>query len=416
MKGFLSVLRFELTNYFKNKGYLITTGIIAVVLIVGLSLPSFFDMSGLFGGNDKKAESSESVSDEEKKNFIIFDKENIIKDVKGLENVFIGSSWKVATNEQEVKDAVNNEEAEAGFILNSPTSYKYIVQNSSFSDGNQQMFDSYLSRLNRESYLSNKGIDVNEIDALYNTQINSEVELLGKDTVSNFAYTYGLIFVLYFMIIYYGQLIAVSVTTEKSNRAMEILVTSTSSNALIFGKVIAATIASLAQVGVILASALVTYKFNSAAWGGKLDFIFNISGETLATFAIFGLLGYLFYAFIFGSLGALVSKTEDIGKSASPVTMIFVVVFMAVMFGLNNPESMLMNILSYVPFSSCMAMFVRVAMGSVKTIEVVISLVILAVSTGFVGVLGAKIYRMGTLRYGNPVKLTNALKSLRKDG
>ena len=63
-----------------------------------------------------------------------------------------------------------------------------------------------------------------------------------------------------------------------------------------------------------------------------------------------------------------------------------------------------------------MAMFVRVAMGSVKTIEVVISLVILSVSTGFVGVLGAKIYRMGTLRYGNPVKLTNALKSLRKDG
>lgn len=247
MKGFLSVLRFELTNYFKNKGYLITTGIIAAVLIVGLSLPSFFDMSGLFGGDDKKTESSESVSDEEKKNFIIFDKENIIKDVKGLENIFISSSWKVATNEQEVKDAVNNEEVEAGFILSSPTSYKYIVQNSSFSDGNQQMFDSYLSRLNRENYFSDKGIDVNEIDALYNTQINSEVELLGKDTVSNFAYTYGLIFVLYFMIIYYGQLIAVSVTTEKSNRAMEILVTSTSSNALIFGKVLAATIASLAS-------------------------------------------------------------------------------------------------------------------------------------------------------------------------
>ena len=47
MKGFLSVLRFELTNYFKNKGYLITTGIIAAVLIVGLSLPSFFDMVSL---------------------------------------------------------------------------------------------------------------------------------------------------------------------------------------------------------------------------------------------------------------------------------------------------------------------------------------------------------------------------------
>lgn len=412
MKGFLSVLRFELTNYFKNKGYLITTSIIVAVLIVGLSLPSFFNVSGLFGGDDKKSESS---SDEDKTSFVIFDEDNVIKDVKGLENVFINSSWKVAENEQEVKDAINNEDAEAGFIITSPTSYKYVVENSSFSDGNQQIFEAYLSRLNRENYLADKGINVNEIDALYNTKISSDVELLGKDSVSNFAYTYGLIFLLYFMIIYYGQLIAVSVTTEKSNRAMEILVTSTSSNALIFGKVIAATIASIVQVGVILGSALVTYKINSEAWGGKLDFIFNISGETIATFAVFGLLGYLFYAFIFGALGALVSKTEDIGKSASPVTMIFVFVFMAVMFGLRSPDSMLMNVLSYVPFSSCMAMFVRVAMGSAKAIEVVISLLILAASTGLVGILGAKIYRMGTLRYGNPVKLTNALKSLRKD-
>lgn len=415
MKGFLSVLRFELSNYFKNKGYIITTVLISAILIIGLSLPSFIDMSGIFGGSENSTESSEIVEEGDKSNFVIFDEGNIIKDKTILSKTFINSNWKEASSEKEVKDIIDKGEAKAGFIVKDGTNYTYVVQNSSFSDGNQQIFNSVLSRVMRENYLGNKGLDVNEMDALYNTEIKSEVELLGKDTVKNFGYTYALIFVIYFMIIYYGQLIATSVTSEKSNRAMEILITSTSSNSLIFGKVIGATIASMVQVGVILLSALGSYKVNSSAWGGKLDAILNISPETLITFAVFGILGYLFYAFIFGALGALVSKTEDVGKSASPITMIFIIVFMAIMFGLSNPESVLMQVLSYVPFSSCMAMFVRVAMGNVATYEIIISLAILVASTALVGILGAKIYRMGTLRYGNPIKLGNALKSLRKE-
>ncbi|MGG7179065.1 ABC transporter permease [Clostridium paraputrificum] len=412
MNQFFAVLRFELTNYFKNKGYLITTGLIAVLLIVGLSIPSFFNIPGI---SSNKNESTSEAKSEDKSNFVIFDEGNVIKDKNILGSVFENSEWKVVDSKEEVNKLIESDEAETGFIVKSPTEYSYIVKNRSFDDGNKPIFESVLSRINRENYLKEKNINVDEMDALYNTQINSDVEILGKDSVSNFGYTYGLIFVLYFMIIYYGQLIAVSVTTEKSNRAIEVLVTSTSSNSLIFGKVIAAAIASVVQVGVIIGSGFLSYKLNSASWGGKLDMIFNIPIEVIGIFAVFGLLGYLFYSFIFGTLGALVSKTEDISKSASPVMMIFVFVFMAVMFSLTSPEGILMRILSFVPFSSCMAMFVRVAMGGVSGIEVAISLAILVVSTGLVGIIGAKIYRRGTLMYGNPVKFTNALKWLKKE-
>ena len=91
MKKFLNVLSFELTNYFKNKGYMITTILISAILIIGLSLPSLFDLSGLIPGLSKNNATVEenqggdsgvidSDSDEENVNYVIFDKSGLIAD------------------------------------------------------------------------------------------------------------------------------------------------------------------------------------------------------------------------------------------------------------------------------------------------------------------------------------------------
>ena len=408
MKQFFTVLKFELGNYFKNKSYLITTILFSVLLIVGLSVPSFINIPAL-SGKDKVE------SNEEKTVFAIYDKDNIIADNEYLKKAFEDVEWEKVKSRKEVEDLINEDKADAGFIVNSLTDYSYLVENSSFSDENQPIFESVLSRVYREDYLKDKNISVDEMDALYNMPIESNVEILGKDSVSNYIYTYALIFILYFMIIMYGQLIATSVTSEKSNRAIEVLVTSTSSNSLIFGKVIAGAIASFIQMGLIIGSGLVSYKINRDSWNGLLDMVFDIPSNVLLTFAVFGMLGYLLYTFIFGALGALVSKTEDIGKSAGNISMIYVIVFMLTMFNLTKPDGMIIKVMSFIPFSSCNAMFVRVAMGTVPTIEIIISLVLLIASIVIVGFLGAKIYRMATLMYGNPIKLSNAIKWLKKE-
>ena len=412
MKQFFTVLKFELGNYFKNKSYLLTTILFSLLLIVGLSVPSFINIPALSGKD--KVESNEK-EDEEKIVFAIYDKDNVIADNEYLKKAFEDVEWENVNSRKEVEDLINEDKADAGFIVNSLTDYSYLVQNSSFSDENQPIFESVLSRVYREDYLKDKNISVDEMDALYNMPIESNVEILGKDSVKNYIYTYALIFILYFMVIMYGQLIATSVTSEKSNRAIEVLVTSTSSNSLIFGKVIAGAIASFIQMGLIIGSGLVSYKINRDSWNGLLDMVFDIPSNVLLTFAVFGMLGYLLYTFIFGALGALVSKTEDIGKSAGNISMIYVIVFMLTMFNLTKPDGMIMKVMSFIPFSSCNAMFVRVAMGTVPTIEIVISLVLLIASIVIVGFLGAKIYRMATLMYGNPIKLSNAIKWLKKE-
>ena len=90
MKQFFNVLSFELSNYFKNKGYLITTILISILLILGLSLPSLFDMSKLIpqlsSNNSEITENIEEKNEsKDKTNYVIMDTNNIISDKSVLE-------------------------------------------------------------------------------------------------------------------------------------------------------------------------------------------------------------------------------------------------------------------------------------------------------------------------------------------
>ena len=131
---------------------------------------------------------------------------------------------------------------------------------------------------------------------------------------------------------------------------------------------------------------------------------------------LFFVLGFFIYAFMFGAVGSTASKLEDINTSVMPITMLFVIAFMVVMFSMSsgNVDNTLMVICSYVPFTSPMAMFTRIAMSTVPAYEIIISVAILIGSVLGVGVLAAKIYRVGVLLYGTTPKLGNILKSVWK--
>ena len=168
------------------------------------------------------------------------------------------------------------------------------------------------------------------------------------------------------------------------------------------------------QVGLIATGVLGSYQFNKQYFSGIFETILDIPGDVLATFAVFGIGGFLFYAFLYGALGALVSKIEDLNKSAGTAQMIVTVVYMVVLIQLQNVDGMLIKVCSFLPISSYSAMFARVAMGSVAMWEIVLSAVILYGSVILMGFIGGKIFRNSTLRYGNSIKLSTALKSIRK--
>ena len=161
-------------------------------------------------------------------------------------------------------------------------------------------------------------------------------------------------------------------------------------------------------------SLLGSYQFNKSYWSIDIGQFLNIPANVVIAFAIFGIGGFLFYAFMYGALGALVSKIEDLNKSAGTAQMLVMIVYFITLIQHSNIDGVAMKVCSYLPFSSYSAMFARVAMGHVEIWEIVISAIILYASVAVMGIIGGKIFRASTLRYGNPIKLSAALKGLKK--
>ena len=144
--------------------------------------------------------------------------------------------------------------------------------------------------------------------------------------------------------------------------------------------------------------------------------IFDIPIELFIYLIVFFVLGFLIYAFLYGAIGSTASKLEDINTSVMPITFLFIIAFMVVMFSMSSGtvDNIAMLVCSYIPFTSPMAMFTRICMSTVAWYEIAASIAILVGSTIGIGVLSAKIYRVGVLLYGTPPKIGTILKTVFK--
>lgn len=414
MKKFGVIFQYELMNYIKNKSYVITTVIIALVAGIIMFVPNFIDIGSVTGENKNDVSDENSGADSDS-TILVYDKSGMVTDISFIQNFYHDDAIKKASGENELVDKVKADEVSAGFVVNSLTDYDYYVYNQSMTDDNQVVFTQVMTVLNQMVYCQKNGIDYASLTQAFNPQIDCHENILGKDMGSNYWYCYGLVMIIFMIIIMYGSMVATSVTQEKSNRTMEVLVTSVDTNLLFFAKVLAGAVAALIQSAVMLGTVLISYKINQDKWGGMLNMVLDIPANVLVVFALFGIGGFLFYTFIYGAMGTLVSKTEDINKSAGGVQMVIMIVYFITLASLTDVDGIMIKVTSFLPVSSYSAMFARVAMGSVNTWEIVVSFIILVASIVVVGIIGAKIYRMGTLRYGNPIKLSNAFKSIKEN-
>ena len=412
MKQFGKILKFELKSYFKNKAFVGIT----IFLVLLIAAVMFFPRISQLFKSDSSTDTPDSLS------------VMLVKSEDSLQNQMLEASFKNAfadydvqvTNESidAIKEKITSGEVECAFVMTDATEYTYYVENLTMYDSNSAIADELLKQIYQMNAMTNSGMTADKVGEVMNVQIKGNVESLGKDQMQNFFYTYIMIFALYMVILLYGQMVAMNVATEKSSRAMEVLVTSAKPIGMMFGKVIASCTAGLVQLSAIFGSALIFYNLNKSYWGENMivDSIFNIPPELFAFMLVFFLLGFLIYAFLFGAISSTVSKLEDINTAVQPVTYLFVIGFMVVMFSMSsgNVDNILMKVCSYIPFTSPMAMFTRIAMSTVAWYEIAVSIVILIASTIGIGVLSAKIYRVGVLMYGTAPNLKNIIKAVWK--
>lgn len=416
MRRFSTVFQFELKNYVKNKSFIISTILIALIIGVVMFVPNVIDMSDILGtSTEQTKEEDKEDAEDEKSRYGLLDSNGYFADRSLLESYYEDVEFVNYSDEKSMKDDLEKEKIEAGYVVEDDSHFRYLVWNNHMFGEDVTVFQQAMTVLHKQIYCQEKNLDFQEFAANYDAPVEYEQEVLGKDASDNYWYSYALVIVIFMIIVMYCVMIATSVASEKSNRAIEVLVTSIDSKYLLFGKVLSGAVAAFLQVGIILATALVCYQINRDAWGGALDSVLHIPGTVLWAFAMFGIGGFLFYAFLYGALGALVSKTEDVNKSTGSMQMIVMLVYFVVLFQLDNVDGILIKVCSFLPISSYSAMFVRIAMGNVEVWEIAVSFAILVISTIGVGCLAAKIYRMGTLRYGNPISIKNALKNLKND-
>lgn len=411
MKQFGTILKFELKSYFKNKVFVGVTIFLVALIAVVMFFPRIMEA---FDSGEEETAQERSVM------LISADSVELAESVKeAFASAFTDYDVRVANNGlEEIKRQIADGEAECAFALQDFTSYTYYVNNLSMYDENTYTADAVLQNVYRMHAMEESGISSEQAGQILSMQIEHETQSLGKDQMQNFFYTYIMIFALYMVILLYGQMVATNVATEKSSRAMEVLITSAKPTSMMFGKVIASCIAGLIQLVCVFGSAFLFFNLNKSQWGDNMiiNSIFNMPIDLLLYMLLFFVLGFFIYAFMFGAVGSTASKLEDINTSVMPITMLFVISFVIVMISMSsgNVDNTIMTVCSYIPFTSPMAMFTRIAMSTVPVYEIVISVAILLGSVFGVGILSAKIYRVGVLLYGTTPKIGSVLKSIWK--
>ncbi len=411
MKQFGKILKFELKNYLANKVFVGVT----VFLVAAIAVVLFFPRIAEAFKSDDGAGMAEDLP-------------VMLIAGGGEDTEIVGEAFSAAFEDYEVrvtdagldsvKEQITDGEAQCAFVLAGLTSYTYYVNNLEMYDSNTLIADEVLLSIYRMSAMVGSGLTAEQAQGILTAQIEHETQNLGKDQMQNFFYTYIMIFALYMVIVLYGQMVATNVATEKSSRAMELLITSAKPVSMMFGKVIASCLAGLIQLVAIFGSALLCFNVNKTYWGDNaiVASIFDMPVELLIYMLVFFVLGFFIYAFLYGAIGSTASKLEDINTSVMPITMIFIIAFIVVVFSLSSGDvdNTIMKVCSFIPFTSPMAMFTRIAMSTVPFYEIVVSIVILIVSAVGVGILSAKIYRVGVLLYGTTPKIGSVLKAIRR--
>ena len=240
------------------------------------------------------------------------------------------------------------------------------------------------------------------------------IDKADEETSSGLSYGMGLAmaFILYMIILMYGQMVMTSIIEEKNNRVLEIVVSSVKPSVLMAGKIIGVGLVALTQILIWAAIVLSFTVWAMPAIIGSLSGIDSDFAGVLSQFGdagyvamlfvymiLFVVGGYLFYSSIYAAIGSAVDNIQDASQLQMVAVLPIIIGFVLAPSVINNPSSGAAFWGSIVPFTSPMVMMARIPFG-IPLWEILVSLVLLYASSVALIWLAAKIYRVGIFMYG----------------
>lgn len=204
--------------------------------------------------------------------------------------------------------------------------------------------------------------------------------------------------ILFSIIMGYGQLLMRGVIEEKNNRIVEVLISSTTTQNLFYGKIIGIGLAGLTQVGIwILLGAIFITQISSKISQTLVTFL---TFEVAVYFVIYFIIGYFMYSILFSIVGASVNTDQEAQQFATPIFALLFIPFMIGIAVTQNPNTPFVIIASLFPLFSPTLMFMRISVAVPAFSQILLSILLSVGSTIFLAWLGAKIFRVGILMYG----------------
>lgn len=214
----------------------------------------------------------------------------------------------------------------------------------------------------------------------------------------------GLI-LMYIAILSYGSWMLSGVTEEKTNRVVEVLLSSLRPWHILGGKLLGIGALGLGQLLVLVGVGLIGIRVAGAFEIPAVPF-----DSAIALVGWF-ILGFLLYAIIYGAAGSLVSRMEDAQNAAAPLTIVALVGYLFSFAALNEPDGTVAIVGTYIPFTAPYVAPIRLAIGDIAAWEMALAVVITVVTIGLLVRLAGRVYAGGLLRFGSRVKWSEAFRS-----
>ena len=338
----------------------------------------------------------------------------ISADASRAEVRVVTSSGLAAAESTATHDVLRKQDPMLGYlVLDSATlagkTDRYAGRNASALLDVKEIEDA-VSRSLLAQRLEHEGLQPSRIKDLTRVDLNMKSERLserGREVggFANALFSYLLAFLLYTMLVIYGQQILRGVMEEKTSRVAEVVISSVSTDTLLAGKVMGVGAASLTQIVIWALTSMLVYKGRGvilARFGvGNVPIPIPHIGFGVAVLLLaFFVLGFTFYAALFAAMGSTVTNEQDVQQASMPVMLLLVASIVFIQPILLDPTSNLSKVMSWLPFSAPILMPLRMTIIHVSWAELAGTLVGLVAGCAVATLVASRIYRVGMLMYG----------------
>ena len=400
MKDLFVVTKFTMKDMLQRKSFIITTIIFLIMIVIGFNIPNFMKMLN---------------KDSDVNKIEIIDSGNVFEGtLESLKDLDTGYEIQISNeNYEKIKEKIENEEIDSAIIVEKQDEnikIRYIVKSATMMSGVPENIISTLNTLYTNIQINKLGLTEEQLKSI-TPNFEFALEQTDEEASGNVYAMMLLSIVLFYAIYFCAYQVSSSITTEKTSKIIETLVTSTSPKTIVLGKTLGIGIVGLLQMILLVGTALISAKMFLEP--GTLDSIIDVSKITpylgIITIIYF-IFGYFEYALLYALTGSTVSKPEDIQSANGPVAILAVIGFYLSYFTMMNPASELNVFASILPISSPFCMPFRIMMGLAKPTDVIISIVILLITGIIIAKIAIKIYSNAILNYGTKMSFYDIVK------